>query len=76
MLLKAKVAELLLSNVMVNLAKRKNLYIDLCKLISKVNTDATKNIFSISFVAMLFVAFIEYKVNRKSVDLYQGTKSY
>nr|GEY90013.1 serine/threonine-protein kinase ATM isoform X1 [Tanacetum cinerariifolium] len=34
-LLKAKVAELLLSNVMVDLAKRKNLDIDLCKLISK-----------------------------------------
>lgn len=33
-LLKAEVAELLLSNVMVNLAKRKNLDIDLCKLIS------------------------------------------
>ncbi|KAK9073522.1 hypothetical protein SSX86_007846 [Deinandra increscens subsp. villosa] len=33
-LLKAEVAELLLSNVLVNLAKRKNLDIDLCKLIS------------------------------------------
>ncbi|KAJ0603861.1 putative non-specific serine/threonine protein kinase [Helianthus annuus] len=33
-LLKAEVAELLLSNVMVNLAKRKNVDIDLCKLIS------------------------------------------
>ncbi|KAI3684521.1 hypothetical protein L6452_33745 [Arctium lappa] len=33
-LLKAEVAELLLSNVMVNLAKRKDLDIDLCKLIS------------------------------------------
>ena len=34
-LLKAEVAELLLSNVMVDLAKRKNLDIDLCKLISE-----------------------------------------
>ncbi|XP_024973398.1 serine/threonine-protein kinase ATM isoform X4 [Cynara cardunculus var. scolymus] len=33
-LLKAEVAELLLSNIMVNLAKRKDLDIDLCKLIS------------------------------------------
>ncbi|KAK1427643.1 hypothetical protein QVD17_16334 [Tagetes erecta] len=33
-LVKAEVAELLLSNVMVNLAKRKNLDVDLCKLIS------------------------------------------
>ncbi|GJU96059.1 serine/threonine-protein kinase ATM isoform X1 [Tanacetum coccineum] len=34
-LLKSEVAELLLSNVMVNLAKRKDLDIDLCKLISE-----------------------------------------